>query len=89
MYVFKNSDQYESVINVYNTRNTSSLQIRFERLALCRKLIYHNVPSFFNSAPPEYSSLQSLNYFKIEIQNISFVHVDKLLSSIVLFGCSF
>lgn len=68
MCVFKNRDQYESVINVYNTKNTSPLQIRFERLVLCIKSIYHNFPSIFNSPPHECSSLQSLNEFKIELK---------------------
>ena len=68
IYVFKNRDRYEFLSKIYNTKNTSSLQIKFERLTLCKKSIYHNAPSIYNALPPEFSSLQTLNKFKVELK---------------------
>ena len=77
IYVSKNRSEYGIVCNVYNARNCSSLHIKFEILKLCKKSIYHNASSFFNSLSLEYSSLLKLFEFKVELKKISFTHVDR------------
>ena len=75
-YVFENRDQYEIASNFYNARNISSLQIKSEGVTLSKKSIYHNAPSFLSYLPPDYSSLQRLNEFKVELK-INLVHLRR------------
>jgi len=78
LYVFKKRDNYQLAHNVYDTRNSYSMLVTFQRLTTCKKSIYYSAPPIFNTIPTERTSILSLNKFKSELKNY-LIHVDDTL----------
>ena len=68
LYVFQHRQKNRHSDNLYNTRNSNSLLVKFQRLFLCKKSVYYNASMIFNALPIEISSLKSLRKFKINLK---------------------
>ena len=60
----KRQNEFTRVFEVVNTRNATDLNVRFQRLSVTQRSIYHNVPKYFNQLPNEFKQFSNLSEFK-------------------------
>ena len=69
MFAHKNLDKYDSVSNIYSTRNSNNLIIEYQRLNITQRSIKYIIPKFYNDIPTTIKSLTGIGPFKRGLQN--------------------